>query len=138
MYLLLLLLLFSFVSTVAHFVFCIFCNIEAVLSVRPSSRQSSTERVLSCESPVVFLHFPLGASKRETPTSNLTESTVEDNSNTCYLIQNVSKFTIYNYCVTFTWWYSYCGQTVVTPHLLDTLRYPKFHTWVWLAPFSNH
>ena len=44
-------------------------------------------RVLSCKSPAVFLHFPLGekgpqgpfylagASKRETPTSNLTEST---------------------------------------------------------------
>ena len=47
-------------------------------------------RVLSCKSPVVFLHFPLargkgalgpllsapaGASKRETPTSNLAEST---------------------------------------------------------------
>ena len=45
--------------------------------------------VLSCESPAVFLHTPLeekgalgtllsvpaGASKRETPTSNLTEST---------------------------------------------------------------
>ena len=47
-------------------------------------------RVLSCESLAAFLHFPLeekgssgpllsapaGASKRETPTSNLTESTV--------------------------------------------------------------
>ena len=44
-------------------------------------------QVLTCESPAVFLHFPLeegalgpllsapaGASKRETPTSNLTES----------------------------------------------------------------
>ena len=44
------------------------------------------QRVLSCKSPVVFLHFPLeekgpllsapaGASKRDTPTLNLTEST---------------------------------------------------------------
>ena len=44
-------------------------------------------QVLSCKSPAVFLHFPLqeklgpllsalvGASKRETPTLNLTEST---------------------------------------------------------------
>ena len=44
-------------------------------------------RVLYCESPAVFLHFPgkgtlglllsvpAGASKRETPTSNLIEST---------------------------------------------------------------
>ena len=58
-----------------------------VLSVRPGSRRSSGG--YSCESPAVFLHFPLeekgaprpllsaltGASKRETPTSNLTEST---------------------------------------------------------------
>ena len=48
------------------------------------------QQVLSCESPAVFLHTPqnekwpwgpflsapVGASKRETPTSNLTESTV--------------------------------------------------------------
>ena len=46
------------------------------------------QQVPSCESPAVFLHFPLeeetlgpllsapaGDSKRETPTSNLTEST---------------------------------------------------------------
>ena len=46
------------------------------------------QQVPSCESPAVFLHFPLeekalgpllsapvGASKRETPTSNLMEST---------------------------------------------------------------
>ena len=47
------------------------------------------QQVLSCKSPAVFLHFPLeekgsqgpfyqlsgGAGKRETPTSNITEST---------------------------------------------------------------
>ena len=49
--------------------------------------KTQLRRVLSCESPAVFLHFPLkekgpcllsapvGSSKRETPTSILTEST---------------------------------------------------------------
>ena len=59
-----------------------------VRSVRPGSRRSSGRYSLAnhAPAPAVFLHFPLeekgallsapaGATKRETPTSNLTEST---------------------------------------------------------------
>ena len=66
---------------IIQFLNIIFTN--AVFSVRPGSHQ------ISGESPGVFLHFPLdekpllsapaGASKRETPTWNLTESTANDN-----------------------------------------------------------
>ena len=72
-------------------------------------------RVLSCKSPAVFLHFPLeekvgpllsalvGARKRETPTSNLTESTgrflLNISSVTCTMIFNNMSVVFMAQCV---------------------------------------
>ena len=73
------------------------------------------QQVLSCESPAVFLHFPLeekgsqgpfyqlpgGADKRETPTSNFTKSTglvLHHSSNELYkTVSNVFFFFLFSF-----------------------------------------
>ena len=85
------------------------------------------QQVLSCESPAVFLHFPLeekgsqgpfyqlsgGAGKRETPTSYFTESTglvLHHSSNELY--KTVSNVFFFSYFVFYSFTYHECQEII--------------------------